>query len=205
MAFCLLFVGLCTVTPKIQSILVISMLFVVFGGMLVFLLLRDSALWWRLVCALLLPLAAWVVLFIGREKLLGLSIYQVPTGSMIPAIPVQSLILVDVTQRSPKLCDIVSFKHQGIVQVKRLVAMPNVTIGIAGDALIKDGQQWECEGVKNWLADIAKPPQRFDLGNQQWFFVGDNRPYSTDSRSFGAIKSEQIIGVVVDIWTPSAD
>jgi len=35
------------------------------------------------------------------------------------------------------------------------------------------------------------------LGPDEWLLVGDNRPASTDSRSFGTFPSSAILGVVV--------
>lgn len=39
------------------------------------------------------------------------------------------------------------------------------------------------------------------LGSDEYFFLGDNRPSSRDSRSFGIVKSSRIIGkVLVRVW-----
>lgn len=64
----------------------------------------------------------------------GLSLYQVPSGSMLPTLPLGSIILVD-RYAKPQRCDMAVFTHQQINYVKRLVAPPNSQFTLQGHLL----------------------------------------------------------------------
>lgn len=84
--------------------------------------------------------------------------------------------------------------------IKRLVGMP-------GDTLeIRDGRVW----LNGSLLDEPYIHQKtttcatyclLTLADNEYFFMGDNRPVSHDSRDFGPIPADQIIGhVVLRFW-----
>lgn len=81
--------------------------------------------------------------------------------------------------------------------IKRIVALPNETI------LIKDGKIYvdgvllnDCIDVKFSFAGVAE--QEYTLKSNEYFVLGDNRNNSADSRNFGGISSDKIIGIVID-------
>ena len=56
---------------------------------------------------------------------------------------------------------------------------------------------------KEYLADSVNTSQNITitLDKNQYYVLGDNRPASSDSRSFGPIKKEKVIGkVLVRAW-----
>ncbi|WP_040307613.1 signal peptidase I [Agarivorans albus] len=145
---------------------------------------------------LLLPVSTLLSLVLAFAS--GLSLYQVPSGSMLPTLPLGSIILVD-RYTKPQRCDMVVFTHQQINYVKRLVAPPNSQFTLQGHLLTQQQKPWDCPQLR-WQPPLAKGQQTIHLDEQQWFAMGDNRAFSFDSRNFGAIASKDIVGVVTLVW-----
>ncbi len=58
--------------------------------------------------------------------------------------------------------------------------------------------------AKNWRADLpfSGNMEPITLAENQYFVLGDNRPYSSDSRSWGALEYSRIIGKVLLRYWP---
>lgn len=115
-------------------------------------------------------------------------------------------ILITDMLKSPKRSDIVVFNHNESENfIKRVIA-------VEGDTVYNDdnGNVWlkkagESEAtilVENYLIEGTKTEVDFyyELQKDEFFVLGDNRGNSQDSRFFGAIKREQITGVVSEFW-----
>ncbi len=83
--------------------------------------------------------------------------------------------------------------------VKRVIALPNETVsykdsqlhinGIAIDeAFLDDDYVSSQSSTRDFTGDLE-----MTLGDNEYFLLGDNRPYSKDSRSYGAFNKEDII------------
>lgn len=92
--------------------------------------------------------------------------------------------------------------------IKRIVGLPNEKIEIKeGKVYIfnkenPDGFILE----EKYLNDIPTYPDKlFVLKSDEYLVMGDNRPQSLDSRSFGAIKKNSIIGrTLIRLWPLTA-
>ena len=80
-------------------------------------------------------------------------------------------------------------------------------IGVPGDQIRIENSEVFVNGVKLDETYIAEPTFRcanycdLVLGENEYFMMGDNRPNSRDSRSFGPVALDQIIGrVVLRYW-----
>lgn len=86
--------------------------------------------------------------------------------------------------------------------IKRLIALPgdtitihNNTVSVNGDVLIEPyvhGKETDCQRFCEPLT----------LAANEYFFLGDNRPVSRDSRNFGPVPADQIVGPVVLRYWP---
>jgi signal peptidase I len=127
--------------------------------------------------------------------------------SMEPAFENGDYLIVDeLTYRfkNPQRGEIIVFKlPQGQRLIKRIIGLPGETVEI------KEGQIKIINSKGEFLLDEKKYLQqegsfgdlRISLNEDEYFVLGDNRAHSLDSRIFGPIKKEQIIGrVIIRLW-----
>jgi signal peptidase I len=99
--------------------------------------------------------------------------------------------------------DIVLLETPGrtsILDVKRLVAVPGDLVTIHQDVVSVNGE-YEPYALQSTFTGIPSTiGLSFRLGPDQYLVLGDNRPQSLDSRTFGAIPRKAIIGRVWLRW-----
>jgi signal peptidase I len=111
--------------------------------------------------------------------------------------------------RDPERGDIVVFETPpeavtrcgaGGTFVKRLVALPGDTVGQRNGVLRVNGQP-----VAEPYVNGGGPGDDFrmrTLGDDQYFMMGDNRAHSCDSRVWGPVGREDLIGPVFAVYWP---
>lgn len=94
---------------------------------------------------------------------------------------------------------IVDLPDEGKHLIKRCVGMPGDTIQIKEGKVFVNGVELEEDYLskENKTCDGGLANEPILLGEDEYFVLGDNRSVSKDSRYFGAVKKEQIIGVVM--------
>ncbi len=90
--------------------------------------------------------------------------------------------------------------------VKRIIGLPGETVGIRlrrGMAFVYiDGKRLEEPYIDNDRRDIG-PEERFKVPQGSYFMMGDNRSASCDSRTWGPVPRDNIIGkVFMTYWPP---
>lgn len=107
------------------------------------------------------------LVFVCAVLIGGMRIAIVVGPSMQPTLEDHS-VHITVPDHEPEIGDIVTFRHGGVLLIKRIVAGPGDTVDHWGDTLC--------------------------LGHSQYYVVGDNPNNSRDSRSFGPIDADDITG-----------
>jgi len=99
--------------------------------------------------------------------------------------------------------DIVVFQSWGQDKpfVKRVVGLPGETITIRDGRLIVDGHAVD-EPYLDLRTDGADGP--YALAGDEYFVMGDNRPRSGDSRMYGPLQADDVIGRAwLRTWPPT--
>lgn len=108
--------------------------------------------------------------------------------------------------KDPERFDIIVFPYQyqeKTYYIKRIIGMPGETLQIIDGMVYIDGEMLDGSYGKEVMdyAGIASEP--VELGQDEYFVLGDNRNNSSDSRdpSVGIIHGDQIIGkAFIRIW-----
>lgn len=115
------------------------------------------------------------------------------------------LIVDQISYRfeEPKRGDVIIFKYprdHSKYFIKRLIGLPGDTVVIEGSHVIIKNDE-NPEGTKLDESYAAMGENRFDqtteLGPDEYFVMGDNRDHSSDSRVWGILKKEEIVGRAV--------
>jgi signal peptidase I len=103
----------------------------------------------------------------------------------------------------PKSRDVIALKdpRDNTLEVKRIIAMPGQSVYLKNGSVYVDGK------LLNEPYLPAKTPtyayeknanEFICIGNDQFFVMGDNRNNSMDSRTFGAVPRQNILGKVIE-------
>ncbi len=163
-----------------------------------------------IVRVLLQPLFIALVLALGARLLL-LQIFSIPSGSMSPTLQVGDHVIVTPyelpwREKTPGRGDVVVFRFPsegGEYYVKRIVGVPGDHFEIREGAVRVDGSGLTEPYVKELDVSSRYPEDILPAGS--YFVMGDNRLTSYDSRDWGLLAREQIVGKVRWIFWSSGD
>lgn len=88
--------------------------------------------------------------------------------------------------------------------IKRLIGMPGETVEIRDSLVYINGEQLD-EPYINEPCTRNCEDRTWELGPDEYFAMGDNRNRSRDSRSFGPVKHNHLIGEALIRYWPPAD
>lgn len=108
--------------------------------------------------------------------------------------------------RSPERGEVIVLKFPFDPQqrfIKRIVGLPGETVEVKDNKVVvysqvDGGREAEVLDESLYLPLSAATPGsvRIDLREQEYFVLGDNRPFSSDSRKWGVLAQELIVGKV---------
>ena len=149
------------------------------------------------------------IIFFGLN--IAIQNYQVEGSSMDPTLKENECVItsklsyININNNflfsSPKSGDIVIFEYpenRNRHFVKRIVAQPGDTISIENGTVYIDGSILMEPYVLNYGSTDYIP---YLIKENEYFVLGDNRTASNDSRSWGTIKNEHLIGKYVFNYT----
>lgn len=129
--------------------------------------------------------------------------FVVSGASMVPTFESGDYLIIDeVSYRfePPHRGDVIVFRfplEQKKFLIKRVVGLPGETVELKNDTVIiknrerPEGFVWE-QG--EFASSGRRAEQSFTLGDDEYFVLGDNRDESADSRLWGPLKRDLIVG-----------
>ncbi len=145
--------------------------------------------------------------------------HQVNGQSMVPNFENGEYLLTDkVTyrMRNPERGEVVVFhappaahcpQGTGCDFIKRVIGLPGETVEIRDGHFYINSQRLEEDYIpSNYETEpgqFMRNHRQVTLGSNEYFVSGDNRPYSSDSRAWGPISKEKIVGrAFFRYWPP---
>lgn len=131
--------------------------------------------------------------------------FIVKGDSMVPNFHSGDYLIIDeISYRfnAPKRGEVIVFKYPENPSqkfIKRIVGLPGDTVEIRDGQVIlydKDNNQQVLEESYLPSSKETYGNIKVSLGSDQYFVLGDNRPYSSDSRTWGPLPKSNIIGKV---------
>jgi len=176
---------------------------------------RISAFFTDLMETIVISLSIFLVVY-----LFFMQPHQVNGQSMVPNFHSGDYVLTDKISYKlgePQRGDIIVFhappaancaKGTGCDFIKRILGLPGETIEVKDETIYVDGQPL----AEPYLpADLETLPGLYTqngaitLEADEYFAVGDNRPHSSDSRSWGPVKENEIVGKAFFRYWPLDD
>jgi signal peptidase I len=174
-----------------------------------------------------LVVGALIVAVIVKSFLI--QVFWIPSGSMEETLQVGDRVIVNkLAYRlgDPSRGDVVvfepeTFEHESIVTkvsrnllesvglrtpesdlIKRVIGLPGETVEIHDNTVFVDGNALD----EPYLAEdlVMRDEGPWEVPQDHYFVMGDNRNSSNDSRVFGAVTGERIVGRAFSVvWPPS--
>lgn len=100
----------------------------------------------------------------------------------------------------PERGDVIIFRYPNDPSkyfIKRIIALPGETISISGSSVkIQNSSNPEGFDLQEPYAQVSSdtPEQSVTLASDEYFVMGDNRDHSSDSRTWGTLEREEIVG-----------
>lgn len=130
--------------------------------------------------------------------------HRVKGESMVPTFEDGELLLTEKVYyrlSDPKRGDTIVFQApiaQKVDFIKRIIGLPGETITIKDGRVYADGNLIE----EPYANGTTSGNEEIELGEDEYFVMGDNRGSSSDSRSFGPIEKKTIRGRVWFVYWP---
>ncbi len=128
--------------------------------------------------------------------------FVVQGESMHPTFENGDYLIVDEFSyhfSSPKRGDVIVFRYPGnpsIFYIKRIIGLPGESVAINhGKVTVTKNDGTKLTLDESYVvAEDATYSANTHLGDNQYFVLGDNRPNSSDSRVWGPLPSNDIVG-----------
>ena len=165
----------------------------------------KSVVIWAVELLLVCMLAVFLVAAFGQRV-------STAGDSMAPVLRNGDVLLINRAVyhiKSPARGDIVAFRKEenGHFSVKRIVGLPGETVQITDGKVMIDGEELTDHIYVSDIEYAGEAEQPVELGENEYFVIGDNHTASDDSRlpSIGAVSGDEIYGEAWFIVSPGRD
>ncbi len=144
-----------------------------------------------------------VALVLGGLKTWVVEIGRVRLHSLEPTLSDGDWVVFEkISARRPKRFDIVVFKaprEPDKIYIKRVIGLPNEVIGMRRGELFVNELEVRLPGGGKWEGSDFGP---IPVERAHYFVVGDNPADSLDSREWGGVPRDYILGRVILRFLP---
>lgn len=130
--------------------------------------------------------------------------HKVSGNSMVPTYQNGDYLITEKVNyrfREPRHGEVVVVKNprdESQDFIKRIIAVPGDTLQISGGFVYLNGKRLEegylPQGRKTPAGAFTREGDILKAGSNQYFVLGDNREHSSDSREWGPVTKEEIVG-----------
>lgn len=142
--------------------------------------------------------------------------FQVNGESMYPNFKDREYVLTNLIGlrfAPPKLGDVLVFKAPPEPDkdfIKRVIGVPGDTVMLKDGNVYLNGQKLDQSSflkpdVQTYGGAFLKDGDTVTVPDGEYFVMGDNRPYSSDSREWGFVPAGNIIGESMFVYWPLTD
>lgn len=140
----------------------------------------------------------FLISFLVLQSIIGMAF--IPSGSMEPTLHVGSNYVfckLSYLFKDPECGDIIVFDDHGVIYAKRIIGTPGDVVDIKEGSVYINGSKLD-EPYANGDT-YAYTYEEYIVPEGEFFFLGDNRCNSNDSRLWENpfIKKEQILGHIL--------
>jgi signal peptidase I len=153
----------------------------------------------------LIKIIALSVAIVIPIRMYVMQTFYVQQVSMMPNFQPYNYLIVNrwmYQRHTPQRGDVVVFHIDGEKDalIKRVIGLPGETVEVKNNHVFINGAQLdESVYLSNTVPTQGSVKQTLD--STHYFVMGDNRPQSKDSRVFGPITDDDIVGkVAVRLW-----
>jgi signal peptidase I len=151
----------------------------------------------------LLRFAAIALVIVVPIRVFIIEPFVVSGSSMFPTFRDGDYLIVDKVSYelgNPKRDDVIIFRYPNDTTkyfIKRVIGLPNETVDITGSTVTITTQEGGAHSFildEPYVKNTSDKGAHFELKNDEYFVMGDNRSASSDSRYWGAVPRKLMIG-----------